>query len=76
MDQEISIDVVDPNSDALKLAKERYEKIPSSNYIRSVKYHEVISNLDGEIDVAIIATNSDVRKQVIDSLIASVLEIA
>ena len=72
MNQDVEIIVVDPNSDALELAQKRYGEMPSNSHVRSVKYYLNISKLDGEIDLAIIATNADVRRKVIENLLDKV----
>ena len=56
--QDVEIIVIDPNSDVLELAQKRYEEMPSNSHVRSVNYHQNIPELDGEVDLAIIATNA------------------
>jgi Oxidoreductase family, NAD-binding Rossmann fold len=64
----LKIHVIDVFQSSLDLAKERYESIPGFDH------HELVYSLDcqhGEdIDIAIIATNADVRKKVISDLLA------
>ena len=63
--------VVDPNLDALSLAKQRFEEMPANSHVQSVMYHQDMTELDGEFDLAIIATNADVRKKIVDSLLTN-----
>jgi predicted dehydrogenase len=70
--QDIKITVIDPNSDSLELARERFTEMPSNPHVQSVNYHQVISRLVGEVDLVIIATNSNVRRRVIETLLNKV----
>jgi hypothetical protein len=64
----LKIHVIDAFQASLDLAKERYESIPG------FEHHELVYSLDcndsEDIDIAIIATNADVRKKVISDLLA------
>ena len=71
IDRTSAIFVVDPNLDALSLARQRFEQMPAASHVQSVMYHQDLAELDGEFDLAIIATNADVRKNVVDSLLTS-----
>lgn len=68
--QSLSIQVVDPSSDSLALAKKRYEEVKTSHQKHKVNYLQNIKQVAAEIDIAIIATNSDVRDQVTRQLLA------
>ena len=72
MNQDIQITVVDPSSYALANAQKRYEQMPSNSNVCSVNYHQDIPGLDGEVDLAIIATNADVRRKVIETLLGKI----
>lgn len=72
IDRDIAVSVFDPNNKSLKLAKERFEELPSNEFVRSVSYSETLDSLDYDIDVAIIATNADVRRRVIEQLLQKV----
>ncbi|HBB52565.1 MAG TPA: oxidoreductase [Legionellales bacterium] len=65
----LKIEVIDAFQGSLDTAKERYESIPG------FEYHELEYSLElkssEDTDVAIIATNADVRKQVIEDLLNS-----
>ena len=63
--------VVDPNPDALSLARRRFDQMPVNPNVQSVMCHQDITELKGEFDLAIIATNADVRKKVVESLLSS-----
>ncbi len=65
----LDIFVIDPNPDSLKQAKEMYDSMPSNKQIHEVTYTSSIKKLGQEIDIAIIATNSDIRRKVIEKLI-------
>lgn len=64
----LEIHVFDPSSDSLAIAKDRYESINNSNCVHSVEYHSTLEFSD-QIDIAIIATNSNVRKDVVLKLL-------
>lgn len=65
-----SIYVIDLNSNALEVAKERYLEIPSNPNIKEIHYLNSIKAIDSVyVDVAIIATTSEFRRQVIEELV-------
>jgi hypothetical protein len=72
INQDVEIIVIDPNSDALELAQKRYEEMPSNSHVRSVNYHRDIPGLDGEVDLAILATNAENRREIIENLLYKV----
>jgi Oxidoreductase family, NAD-binding Rossmann fold len=61
--------VLDPSSDALNVAKQRYDEVKKSELL--VQYIDTIEKLPSSIAVAIIATGSTIRK----SLVLNVLKI-
>lgn len=63
----LSIEVVDPSSKSLEIARQRYQQIESTTN-HKVSFLQNISNLSKKIDLAIVATNSDVRRLVIEKL--------
>ena len=46
INNDIEIAVVDPNRDALELAHNRYEEMPSNSHIHSVDYHVLSSSIN------------------------------
>ena len=54
--QPISIQVIDSSSDSLKVAEARFNEV-SSNFKGKISFHNDISSLEKNIDVAIVATN-------------------
>ena len=68
MKQAINVTVIEPNPAALDVAKKRYDEMPSNPLIGSISFSSTIEALEGDVDVAIIATNADVRKNVIEYL--------
>ena len=69
IDREAQIYVFDKNLIALERARERYEQIPQSNLIKSIDYSIDINEFAGDADVAVVATNADVRLEVIETLL-------
>lgn len=64
------VSVVDPSTDSLNLARERYESFPNPvNSNHKLDFYQKIEVLPNRIDLAIIATNSDVRRRVCEKLL-------
>ena len=63
------IDLVDPSSESLKVAKNRYLEItPSDNPNIELWCHNNINALPKILDLVIIATNSSVREKVLKDI--------
>ena len=70
LDRPALIFVVDPNEDSLKIAEKRFLEISNAdNKIVDIKYIKNIDNLPNSIDLAIISTNSDIRRTIIENLL-------
>lgn len=69
IDRNISISVFDPSIQSLELSRKRFEELPVNRFISSVSYSETINDLNHDIDVAIVATNADVRRQVVEKVL-------
>jgi predicted dehydrogenase len=67
----LKICVIDPNPESLKTAQSRYDSIESTEIQHEIAYSNSIPKAGDEVDLAIIATNSDVRSQVIKTLLKS-----
>lgn len=65
----VSVEVVGRSSQSLVKAKERFEQIQGTGFVKNVKYFQTMKSLSNLIDIAIIATNADVRRKVIEELI-------
>lgn len=61
--------VIDPNLSSLEIAKSRANEITHSKHI---VFSESIESVPSEIDVAIVATNANVREQVITKLLNTI----
>lgn len=68
----LNIAVIDPNKNSLNIAKERYDSIKSGTCFHSINFYENLTPICEKIDLAIIATNSDVRKKVVVELLSKV----
>lgn len=66
----VSIEVIDPSEASLKTARERFSEIGKNPYIRDTKYNTTGNGESSCIDLAVIATGSDVRADVVSALIA------
>ncbi len=69
IDFPLRIYVVDPNESSLKIAKERYNSIYNDKCQQEVIYTQSIEKFGELIDLAIIATNSKIRRDVIADLV-------
>lgn len=65
----LDIQVVDPSVASLQLAKERYESVASEQK-HKISFSTCFDQVDAT-DIAIIATNSDIRKKALYSLLAA-----
>jgi predicted dehydrogenase len=64
----LDIEVIDPSSESLLVAKERYDAVQGEVH-HKVQFKKEISISD-KTDIAIVATNSSIRKQVIEEILA------
>lgn len=68
VDFPLNIEVLDPNLDSLKLAEERFKQIPAHTNHKIV-FSQDLSGVSGKIDLAIIATSSNIRRAVTQELL-------
>lgn len=68
----LNILVIDSSTESLKLAKARFREVNSINNVHSVGYYEVLPENCPKIDLAIVATSSDHRREVIEKLLKSI----
>lgn len=68
-DLEISIEVVEPFEASRNTAKQRFEEIPVNQQIKNISFLENILQLSDNLDLVIVATNSDVRYKVVKELL-------
>lgn len=66
---DILIEVVEPFEESRNTAKQRFEEIPSNDNIKKINFYESINELSNELDLVIVATNSDVRFEVVKELL-------
>jgi len=64
-----NIQIVDPNCKSLERAKERFLQVQKNNNIQKVEYLKNIEDLNNNLELVIIATSSDVRREVIEKLL-------
>ena len=63
------IQIVDPNYKSLERARERFLQVQESKYVQKVEYLNNIKDLSNNLELVIVATNSDVRREVIEKLL-------
>ena len=67
----LEITVVDPSAQSLNIAKETYDSVPAGRFSHKVDYLTKIPKKSESVDLAIIATCSDVRAKIITELLGS-----
>lgn len=67
-----TIFVVDPDASSLKLAKERFEQVSASGRQIKVVWSEDMAMVDHDVDVAIVATNSNVRADITEWILKNI----
>jgi len=66
---DISIEVVEPFQESREAAKARYEEISENFRVKSISFFESIDELSEDLDMVIVATNADIRYQVVKELL-------
>lgn len=64
----LNIEVVDPSIDSLKLAEERFRQIPSKSK-HQISFMQSLDEIQNNVDLAIIATSSNIRRKVTETLL-------
>lgn len=64
-----TIDVVDPFAASLEVARARFNEMPSNPNVFGISFFSSLSELSIKVDLAIIATNADIRADVIHTLL-------
>lgn len=67
----LEITAIDPSAQSLKIAKERYDSMPAGHFNHKIDYQTEIPKKSEAVDLAIIATCSDIRIKVITELLRS-----
>lgn len=67
--RENSIYIIDPSEDSLRMAEIRLNEVSEKNLNNKYFFKKNYVDLPARIDLAIISTNSDVRKNVLDQLL-------
>lgn len=65
---DIRVDVVDPSQSALRIAKQRYEEVENNKHVKEINFFSSLDDASLEIDLAIVATNADIRFNVVKEL--------
>jgi len=67
INREIIITIVEPDPLARETAKKRFhDMLPEKTLVREVNYKSNIDQLPNQTDVAIIATNADIRRRIVE----------
>lgn len=66
----LSLEIVDPNQEALNMAEQRYKEMPTNPLIEDITFHQNINDLYKMLDIVIVATTSKPRRSVIEQLLA------
>jgi|Napbiome12C3dose_1001474.scaffolds.fasta_scaffold00008_103 predicted dehydrogenase len=70
--EELLIQVIDPSADSLLTAKTRYEEIDKGKSKNQVVYLQDLNKIEGPLDIAIIATTSNIRYAIARQLLDKV----
>jgi predicted dehydrogenase len=65
----LEVTVVDPSLQALEVARQRFDEAADNKSIEKPKYYQTMDNVSQEFDVGIIATTSDIRRNVLENLL-------
>lgn len=65
----ISIEIVDPLVNSRSTAEQRIQEMPKNKNVDQISYYENISQLSKNLDFVIVATNADVRHEVVGELL-------
>lgn len=68
LDSNVEIIAVDPSQEARQLAQQRWDQAPFGRGDHQLQFLETLDGLDSALDVAIVATGSDVRRSVTEHL--------
>ena len=68
INQKLEIHVVEPNKKAVLIAKKRLKDIKNSRR-HNVEWYNKLEELNSHFDLSIVATNSDIRKNIVSSLL-------
>ncbi|MEI8278347.1 MAG: Gfo/Idh/MocA family oxidoreductase [Bacteroidota bacterium] len=67
----LNIQLIDPSNESLDLARKRYEEVtPAAEHLLTL--HNSINDVFADIDVAIVATSSNVRRAVVEQLLSTI----
>jgi hypothetical protein len=65
----LEISVVDPSTQALKTSRQRFDEVVKTESALKPRYCLNLNAVSAEFDVGIVATNSDIRKRVVEELL-------
>lgn len=70
IDRAASIQVVDPFPASLEKAGKLFSEVSGNGNVTKVRYFKNISLIDNDLDVVVVATNADVRREVVNDLLS------
>lgn len=71
-DLALDIAVVDPFAQALITSKQRFDEVAKINPATKAEYYQDLDDVGNHFDVGIIATTSDIRRQIVQELLQKV----
>ena len=69
LNHKLNVSVIDNNPKSIDAAKAILDEMPVNKHLFSVNYYGSLDNINGQYDIAIIATNADIRKKVIKEVL-------
>ena len=70
INQSCNIQLMDINESALQIAQQRFDEVQSDGFIGTVSYLTTLSALEGDLDLAIIATSAKYRASIVHELLS------
>lgn len=70
IDMPVAITVVDPSGASLEVARSRFEEMPANGNVTRIGFTTSMADLPADLDLCIVATNADVRAEVVREAIA------
>ncbi len=67
---DIAIEIVEPYESSRKMAEQRYHEIEKNIHVKNIQFMESLDSLSDQLDIVIIATNADVRLNIVKELLS------
>lgn len=65
----LEITVIDPSAQALEISRQRFDEVVKHGSAHKPRYCLNLNDVSAEFDVGIVATNSDIRRRIVEELL-------